>query len=313
MGKTVEAANFTHSIRKAWRMFKKLGTDAILASCQKSITANDIAFRLLRVSKTQRDREHVRRTTKMNLRRKKRTLTVNQTLSRNLSLDELDTALMSLKPGKAVGFDEIHPEFIKNFGAQTKKWIISFMNDIVSTSKIPNLFKRAKVISIIKPEKDETDPAHYLLISLLSVVYKLLERLILQRIQTLIEDVTPINQAGFRQHRSCTEQVMALTTHIEAGFQHQLKTGAVFVDLTASYDTVWREGLMINFLEAVPCLKLCRIATSRFFLETKVADGDVCTTDFLKEVFSHQYFSTFICRIYHLLLRRCSNTLMTLR
>jgi hypothetical protein len=38
--------------------------------------------------------------------------------------------------------------------------------------------------------------------------------------------------------------------------QQQLKTGAVFVDLTAAYDTVWREGLMINFLEAVPSLKL---------------------------------------------------------
>jgi hypothetical protein len=49
---------------------------------------------------------------------------------------------------------------------------------------------------------------------------------------------------------------MAIMTHIEAGFQHQLKTGAVFVDLTAAYDTVWREGLVIIFLEDVPCLKL---------------------------------------------------------
>jgi hypothetical protein len=57
------------------------------------------------------------------------------------------------------------------------------MNDIVSTSKIPNLFKRAKVIAIIKPGKDGTDPAYHHPISLLSVVYKLLERLILQRIQ----------------------------------------------------------------------------------------------------------------------------------
>jgi hypothetical protein len=112
------------------------------------------------------------------------------------------------------------------------------MNDIVSTSKIPKLFKRAKVISIIKSGKDATDPVQYRPISLLSVVYKLLERLILQRIQPLIEYVTPINQASFRQHRSCTEQLMALTTHIKAGFQHQLKTGAVFVDLTSAYDTV---------------------------------------------------------------------------
>jgi hypothetical protein len=66
-------------------------------------------------------------------------------------LDELETALMSLKTGKAAGFDGIYPEFIKNFGAQTKEWIISFMNDIVSTSEIPNLFKPATVISIIKP------------------------------------------------------------------------------------------------------------------------------------------------------------------
>jgi hypothetical protein len=42
-----------------------------------------------------------------------------------------------------------------------------------------------------------------------SAVYKLFERLIFQRIQPLIEGITPINQAGFRQHRSCTEQVMA--------------------------------------------------------------------------------------------------------
>jgi hypothetical protein len=83
----------------------------------------------------------------MNLRRKKRTLTVNQTLSRNFSLDELETALMSLKSGKASGFYGIYPEYIKNFGAQTKEWIIPLMNDIASTSQIPNLFKRAKVIS----------------------------------------------------------------------------------------------------------------------------------------------------------------------
>jgi hypothetical protein len=29
----------------------------------------------------------------------------------------LETALMSLKPQKAAGFDGIHPQFIKNFGA----------------------------------------------------------------------------------------------------------------------------------------------------------------------------------------------------
>jgi hypothetical protein len=61
--------------------------------------------------------------------------------------------------------------------------------------------------------------------------------MILLRIQPLIEAVTPVYQVEFREHRSCTEQVKALTTHIEAGFQRQLKISVVFVDLSAAYDT----------------------------------------------------------------------------
>jgi hypothetical protein len=35
----------------------------------------------------------------------------------------------------------------------------------------------------------------------------------------LIDAAVPVSQAGFRKNRSCTEQVMALTSHIEAGFR----------------------------------------------------------------------------------------------
>jgi glycerol-3-phosphate responsive antiterminator len=46
-------------------------------------------------------------------------------------------------------------------------------------------------------------------------------------------------------------QVMALTTHIEAHFQRQLKTCTLSVDLTLAYDTVCRERLMMKFMNAV--------------------------------------------------------------
>jgi hypothetical protein len=100
---------------------------------------------------------------------------------------------------------------------------------------------------------------HYRPISLLSVVYKILERLILQRIQPLIDAAVPVSQAGFRKNRNCTEQVMALTSHIEAGFERKLKTGAIFIDLTAAYDTVWRDGLMLKFMRVVSCSKISRL------------------------------------------------------
>jgi len=39
-------------------------------------------------------------------------------------------------------------------------------------------------------------------------------------------------------------QVTALTTYIENGFQRNLKTDAVFLDLTAAYDMIWHTGLL---------------------------------------------------------------------
>jgi hypothetical protein len=59
-------------------------------------------------------------------------------------------------------------------------------------------------------------------------MYKLLERLIIQRIQPIIEAATPVHQAGFRKHLGCTEQ-MTVTTQILSGFQRQLKTGVGLV------------------------------------------------------------------------------------
>jgi hypothetical protein len=40
-------------------------------------------------------------------------------LSADFSLGELNTALLTIKPGKAAGFDGVYREFIKNSGTRT--------------------------------------------------------------------------------------------------------------------------------------------------------------------------------------------------
>jgi hypothetical protein len=74
----------------------------------------------------------------------------------------------------------------------------------LTSGKIPKLFKRVK---ILKPGKDGFDPLHFRPISLLSIVFKILEQMVLQQIQPLIDVVAPVSQGGFRKNRSCTEQV----------------------------------------------------------------------------------------------------------
>jgi len=97
--------------------------------------------------------------------------------------------------------------------------------DITQTGNIPKEFKRSRIIAILKPGKPAIDsPKSYRAIALLSATYKLLERLIYNRIGARILAVISVEQAGFRAKRSCANQVLKLTTHIEAGFQRKLKT-----------------------------------------------------------------------------------------
>ena len=99
--------------------------------------------------------------------------------------------------------------------------------------------QKAKNNLIAMPGKDGSLTSDYRPISLLSCMYKLLERLIFNCIKPIIEAKIPKTQAGFRSNRTCTYQVLALASLIESGSQKKLKTGVVFLDLSAAYyDTV---------------------------------------------------------------------------
>jgi hypothetical protein len=154
------------------------------------------------------DQSHVP-STKRSLSQKRRELTIDHDLS-------------------AADFDDVYLEFIKNSGQRTKKWTFALFNDIL-TSGNPKLFKRAKIIRSLNLEKMVLIlRTLYRPISLLSIVFKILEQMILQ---PLIDAVVSMSQAGFRKNRSCTEQVLALTSHIEAGFQRKLKLCVVYLSI----------------------------------------------------------------------------------
>ena len=52
----------------------------------------------------------------------------------------------------------------------------------------------------------------------------------------------------FRKGRSTVDQVNLLTEDIQDCFEANEKAGAVLLDLTAAYDTMWHQGLTLQFL-----------------------------------------------------------------
>ena len=104
------------------------------------------------------------------------------------------------------------------------------------------------VVAIPKPEKSLGDPETYLPISLLCVSFKILERLVYTRVEPIIDPLLQQEQRGFRHGRSTVDQVTPLTQDVKDSFSAKNKALAVFVNLTAAYDTVWHRGLTCKLL-----------------------------------------------------------------
>ena len=133
-------------------------------------------------------------------------------------------------------------------------------------------FRRIKFNrSHLKPGQDTSVAKSFRPISLLCHTYKLFERLILNRIAEHVDAKLITVQAGFRPGKSCTSQLGNLTEHIEDGYEKRLITGAVFVDLSAAYDTVNHRRLLSKVLEMTGDVQLTdlirtMLKSRRFFV-----------------------------------------------
>lgn len=203
-----------------------------------NVTPDQIAYQLLINGKT----DTKPRACKIHRNLEGEALTINAPFT----IKDLNEAIHSLKNGKAAGVDDMCVEQIKHFGDKTKRWILQLVNRCYSTKQIPKSWRKSKVIALLKPGKDPSLASSYRPISLLCHLYKLYERLILNKIQSCVDQRLIPQKGGFRPGRSCTGQVLALTEHIERGFEERNITGVVFVDLSAAYDTVNQRVLFSN-------------------------------------------------------------------
>ena len=117
-------------------------------------------------------------------------------LSTSFTIQELMLAIRQLKSGKAQGPDNIRPEFLIHCGPRCMEWLRGFYSNCFSNLTIPKIWCNATVIAIPKLNKPTDDPKNYRPISLLCVPFKLLEKLLLARLEPIIYPHFPDEQAG---------------------------------------------------------------------------------------------------------------------
>ena len=192
----VESVDFTHSSRKAWQTINKLtGRSTTHPRC--TVTANVIASQLLNNGRfPDADRDFARWTSR-EVTSLSRAATADTNLSSDFTGEELEAAIKKLKSGKAQGRDNIHPEFVIHQSAKTTAWLCSFLTSCFRRSKLPKTWRRATVVALPKPNKPAQDPKSYRPISLLCVLFKILERMIHSRIDPVVDPSFLVNKPAF--------------------------------------------------------------------------------------------------------------------
>ncbi|KAK2578626.1 hypothetical protein KPH14_012613 [Odynerus spinipes] len=149
---------------------------------------------------------------------------------------------------KAPGPDHITVPMLKNSCHKIICQLYYFFKYAFTSSYFPSPCKEAKVIPILKPGKFSTDPSSFRPITLLPIVGKIFERVILFNIENYIEkkNIWINQQFGFRANHSTIHQVARITQHITHSFNVRRDTVMILLDLSKAFDTVWHKALLFK-------------------------------------------------------------------
>ena len=167
-----------------------------------------------------------------------------------LSVDDVEAAIRLL-PDKQSASDPFPTRLLKDYADVLTPFLVNLFNRSLSTGLVPTSFKSAFITPLLKKtDLDAADVKSYRPISNLSVVSKLLERLVAkQLVQYLGQyNLLPDLQSAFRAYHSTETAVLKVLSDI----LHALDTGdlvlLMLLDLSAAFDTVDHD-ILIRRLE----------------------------------------------------------------
>ena len=160
--------------------------------------------------------------------------------------EEVQETIRDLKVSKAPGPNGIPNKALKHLSQRAVSFLVLIFNAILLTHHFPTVWKYARVISVLKPGKDPALPSSYRPISLLDMIGKLFEWILLDGIlhEVNLRGLMRDEQFGFRPRHSTSLQLARLGERITRNFGEKRLTGTVFFDVDKAFDTVWIDGLL---------------------------------------------------------------------
>ena len=166
-------------------------------------------------------------------------------------IDESDVLRLieKIKVNKAPGPDKISPKILQEVKYQISKPLSILFNKSLTLCKVPSDWKCANVTPIFK-KGNKSQPGNYRPISLTSVVCKLLETVIRDKMVKFLEEnqIMKDSQHGFRSKRSCLTNLLDFFHDVFDNYDKCRSIDIIYLDFQKAFDKVPHKRLLDKLL-----------------------------------------------------------------
>ena len=154
--------------------------------------------------------------------------------------------IKNLDSSKASGPDCIPVVVLKNCEPELSYILAKLFNKCLKESCFPDCWKVSSVVLVFKNVGEKSTPKNYCPVSLLSVVSRVCEKLVNNRIVDHLEKCGLFSdfQYGFRSSQSTADLLTVVSDRIASSFNRSRAAGAVALDISKAFDRVWHAGLL---------------------------------------------------------------------
>ena len=152
---------------------------------------------------------------------------------------DIDAAFRSLKVSKSCGPDDIHPAILKPLISIVGPLLLELFNATLTSGRIPDSWKTAIVVPIFK-DGVRSSPSNYRPISLTSIVAKMFERILRDKICRYLVDTGYFSdhQHGFLKGKSCLTNLLGFFDVITDKLDRGQQVEVCYLDFQKAFDSV---------------------------------------------------------------------------
>lgn len=184
----------------------------------------------------------------------RRTAYAQTTTDYEFTMNELRLAARNLNLNSAPGPDGITTSMLALLVGHASPFLLSVFNACLSLGHFPSVWKEARVIFLLKPNRPPQDPSSYRTICISSLLGKLLERMLNGRLYFFLHTSSLLHehQYGFTQGQSATSALHNLRLRLQAWREEGSLALLISLDFKGAFDSIWHPFLLY-FLRAHRC------------------------------------------------------------